>query len=78
MTTTYHLNSAQEITIDILEAIKMAFKNKPITIIVEERDDSDELTAEQKQILDYRLNEDKSTYLTAEDSINELAKKYGL
>lgn len=78
MTTTYHLNSAQEISVDILDAIKLAFKNKPITIIIEERDESDSLTDEQKHVLDNRLNEDQTTYLTAEHSINELAKKYGV
>lgn len=78
MTTTYHLNSAQEISVDILDAIKLAFKNKPITIIIEERDESDSLTDEQKHVLDNRLNEDQTNYLTAEHSINELAKKYGV
>ena len=39
MYTTYHLNSAQELSTDILEAIKVAFKSKPITIIVEEDED---------------------------------------
>ena len=36
MYTTYHLSSAQDITPDILEAIKVAFKSKPIVITVEE------------------------------------------
>ncbi len=40
MYTTYHLSSAQEITIDILEAIKANFKSKPIVITVEEEIDS--------------------------------------
>jgi hypothetical protein len=42
MYTTYHFNSAAEITTDILEAIKVAFKNKSITItITENEDDTD-------------------------------------
>lgn len=37
-----------------------------------------ELTAEMKTILDERLDEDEKTYLSAEDSIKQLNKKYGL
>ncbi|MBI4647732.1 MAG: hypothetical protein HY738_14370 [Bacteroidia bacterium] len=40
MYTTYHLSSAQEATIEILEAIKAAFKTKPIIITVEEELDT--------------------------------------
>jgi hypothetical protein len=40
MYTTYHLSSADELTTDILEAIKLAFKSKPITITVEEEMDT--------------------------------------
>lgn len=78
MYTTYHLKSAQEVSTDILEAIKATFKSKPITIIVEEDDSDFDLTADMKTVLDERLQEDESTYLTAEQSINQLNKKYGL
>jgi len=78
MYTTYHLSSAQEITSDILDSIKATFKSKPITIIVEEDDSNFELTAEQKAVLDERLKEDTNTYLTSEESIAQLNKKYGL
>ncbi len=40
MYTTYHLASAQEVTTDILEAIKANFKSKPIVITVEEEIDT--------------------------------------
>ena len=40
MYTKYHLSSAEEITPDILEAIKVAFKSKPIVITVEEELDA--------------------------------------
>ena len=40
MYATYHLSSAQEITVDILEAIKANFKSKPIVITVEEEIDT--------------------------------------
>jgi len=76
MYTTYHLASAQEVNSDILDSIKATFKSKPITIIVEE--DDFELTAEMKAVLDERLQEDEGTYLSADDSINRLNKKYGL
>ena len=39
MYTTYHLQSPQEINNDIIEAIKAAFKGKPITLTVEEDND---------------------------------------
>ena len=78
MYTTYHLTSAQEINTDILDAIKITFKSKPITIIVEEDDNNFELTADMKAVLDKRLQEDEKDYLSAEESINQLNKKYGL
>lgn len=44
-----------------------------------EEDDSDfKLTTDMKAVLDERLQEDESTYLSAEESINQLNKKYGL
>ena len=78
MYTTYHLSSAQEVSTDILDAIKATFKSKPITIIVEEDDSNFEITEDMKAILDERLQEDTNTYLTAEASVNELSKKHGL
>jgi hypothetical protein len=78
MYTTYHLTSAEEVSTDILDAIKATFKTKPITIIVEEDDSNYELSYEMKAVLNERLQENESTYLTAEASINELNKKYGL
>ncbi|MBX3254087.1 MAG: hypothetical protein KF862_08105 [Chitinophagaceae bacterium] len=38
MYTTYHLASAQEITTDVIEAIKAAFKTKPVKLTVEVED----------------------------------------
>jgi len=78
MYTTYHLTSAQDINADILDAIKATFKSRPITIIVEEDQEYIELTANMKNILDERLNEDEKTYLSGEDSIKQLIQKYGL
>ena len=79
MYTTYHLSSAQEVSTDILEAIKATFKSKAITIIVEEDQDEDiELTTHMKAVLDERLLEDEKSYLTADEAIEKLNKKYGL
>jgi hypothetical protein len=78
MYTTYHLASAEELSTDILDAIKATFKTKPITIIVEEDDSDYELTVDMKTVLEERLHEDESTYLSAEESINQLNKKHGL
>ena len=71
MYTTYHLDSAQDITPDILDAIKIAFKSRPITITIEEEEDF-ELSQEMKAILDGRLLEDGSDYITAEESISQI------
>jgi hypothetical protein len=78
MYATYHLTSAQEINSDILDAIKATFKSKPITIIVEEDDNDFELTSDMKAILDERLQEDEKTYLSSDEVINQLNKKYDL
>ncbi len=78
MYTTYHLTSAQDLNTDILDAIKAAYKSKPIVIIVEEEDGDIELSANMKAVLDERMQENEKTYLSAEESINLLNKKYGV
>ena len=78
MYTTYHLESAQDVSVDLLDSIKATFKSKSITITVEEADCDDELTDEMKAILDERLLEDESTYITGDESIAQLKEKYGL
>ncbi len=78
MYTTYHLASAQEVNTDIIEAIKIAFKSRPITITIEEEDQDSELPQELKDILDERLMEDQSDDITADESIKQLKQKYGL
>jgi len=77
MYTTYHLTSAQEVNTDILDAIKATFKERPITIIVEEDVESFMLSNEEKLILDERLNEDEKVGISGADSIKQLNKKYG-
>jgi hypothetical protein len=56
MHTTYHLSSAQEISTDIIDSIKAAYKSRPITITIEE-DPSFEISEETKAMLDNRLND---------------------
>ena len=77
MYTTYHLSSAQEISSDIIEAIKVAFKSKAISITVKEKDNY-EISEELKNILDERLLEDENDYLSDVESIKQLQVKYGL
>ena len=42
MYTTYHLDSAQDITAEMIEAIKIAYKSKPIAITIAEEIDATE------------------------------------
>ena len=77
MHTTYYLKSAQEVSTDLLDSIKATFKSKSITITVVETDCDDELTDEMKAILDERLMEDESNYLTEDELFDGLKKKYG-
>lgn len=75
MYTTYHLTSADEMP-NIVDSIMSAYKSKAITITIEE--DEDELSEEMKTILDQRLLENESDYLTAEQSITQMKAKYGV
>ncbi|HZJ80277.1 MAG TPA: hypothetical protein VFC69_06850 [Dysgonamonadaceae bacterium] len=77
MRTTYYLKSAQEADADLIDAIKATFKSKAITITIEEAECDEELTDEMKAILDERLLEDESTYLTEDELFDGLKKKYG-
>jgi hypothetical protein len=78
MSTTYHLSSAEELTMDIVEAIKATFKSKPITIIIEEDEVDFELSDAMKLKLDERLLEEKPSYITDEESIRRLEEKYDI
>ncbi len=77
MQTTYHLSSAEEMP-NIVESIISAYKSKAITITIEEDEDSFDLNDEMTEILDERLMEDESAYLTAGQSITQLKTKYGV
>ena len=77
MYTTYHSDSAQDINSDILDAIKANFKSKPIVITVEEEVDFD-ISDKLKNILDERLSENESDYISSEQSITDLKNRYGV
>ena len=78
MYTTYHFQSASEINDDILEAIKIAFKGKPVVITVEEetKDSSIEIPEWQKEIVRNRqqyFNENPEELLNGtKTSINRI------
>jgi hypothetical protein len=78
MYTTYHFNSATELNADILEAIKLTYKSKPITLIIEEQEDNYELTDEEKQILDERLLEDENSFIPVSKVMEDLKAKYNV
>lgn len=78
MLKTYHLKSAQDLSLEIIESIKDTFQSRSITIIVEEDEQDYELNDEMKAVLDERLQEDEKTYISGDDSIKELKKKYGI
>ena len=70
--TTYHLKSADEISRDLLEAIKTLYKSKLITIIVQEDEVNEELSEDVKGLPDQRLGEDQETYISAKSSRDQL------
>ena len=78
MYTTFHFSSAEDADSRLLDAIKAAFKSKPITIIVQEDAENFHLSNETKSIIDDRLNEDPATYISGEASVKSLKDKYGL
>lgn len=78
MQTTFHFDSAEELNSDILDSIKAAYKSKAITIIVEEDEGFYELSPNQKEILDQRLEEYDGDFISSEESINRLKAKHGL
>jgi hypothetical protein len=63
MYTTFHFESAEEITPDVLSAIKAAFKKKPIVLTIEEeRDETAYLmsSAANKAMLLKSIEQDKN------------------
>lgn len=79
MYTTYHFDSAEDISVDIIDSIKATYKTKAINIIIEEEVKvAFELSDEQKAILDERLFEDTSNYIPSKELFKSIAEKYGI
>lgn len=79
MQTIFKFESADDVDISLINSIKATFKSKSIVITInEDKTNKYELTDEMKKELDIRLAEDESTYITSEESISILKKKYGL
>ncbi len=79
MHTTYHFDSAADINQDIIDSIRATYKNRPINItVVEDAKEAYQLTDEQKAILDERLLEDKSNYITSNELFKSISEKYGI
>lgn len=55
MYTTYHFKSTSEITTDVLEAIKTAFKGKSVVITVEEGEPEDDVPEWQQKLVMERV-----------------------
>lgn len=54
------------------------FNAEEVEVIILPKQDDFELTEEMKQILDNRANEPTEEYLTSEESLSRIKKKYGL
>ncbi len=78
MQLTYQFASADDINSDTIDAIKKAFKSKAITLMVQIAEPDEELSDDLKSVLDNRLEEDVATYLSSEESITLLRKKYAV
>lgn len=78
MQLTYQFASADDINSDTIDAIKKAFKSKAITLMVQIAEPDEELSDDLKSVLNNRLEEDVATYLSSEESITLLRKKYAV
>jgi hypothetical protein len=71
MYTTYHFNSVTEITTDILESIKSAFKGKAIVLTVEEEIGNEDTPHWHIPVLQERLqNLDNTAFADTADFLN--------
>jgi hypothetical protein len=71
MYTTYHFNSVTEITVDVVDSIKTAFKGKSIVLTVEEENENDDLPQWHLPILQERLqNMDTTEFADTTEFLN--------
>lgn len=78
MYTTYHLDSAQDMNVDIINSIKAVFKSKPIKIIITEDDTTDELEESLISVLENRMKDNDDEFISAKQSLTHITQKYGL
>jgi hypothetical protein len=76
MLTTFRFDSATELTVDVIEAIKVAFKSKAITITVTEEEHQDDTSffmnrPIDKEILLKSIEQDKNNQMTKNVNIEE-------
>jgi hypothetical protein len=73
MYTTYHFNAVTEITTDILESIKSAFKGKAIVLTVEEEIGNEDIPHWHIPVLQERLqNLDNTAFADTADFLNTI------
>lgn len=63
---------------DIIDSIKAAFKSKPIKIVITEDDPAEQLEESLTSLLEERMQDDDSEFLSAKQSLTHLSLKYGL
>lgn len=73
MYTTYHFESATEITTDIIDSIKTVFKGKSIVVTVEEETEANDIPQWHIPILQERLqNLDNVEFVDTSEFLNSL------
>ncbi len=71
MYTTYHFSNVAEITTDVIDSIKTAFKGKSIVLTVEEEKENDEVPQWHLPILKERLqNIDNTEFVDTKEFLN--------
>lgn len=79
MYTSYHFSSAQDVSIDLIQSIKAAYKNRAIIITVEENEPVPEgMTSQMVEKLDERLKDKDPVVIGEKELINQLKDTYGI
>lgn len=79
MYTSYHFSSAQDVSIDLIQSIKAAYKNRAIIITVEEDEPVPEgMTSQMVEKLDERLKDKDPVVIGEKELINQLKDTYGI
>ena len=79
MYTSYHFSSAQDVSIDLIQSIKAAYKDRAIIITVEEDEPVPEgMTSQMVEKLDERLKDKDPVVIGEKELINQLKDTYGI